>query len=413
MLARCVESVRRCFRQTVGNHSYIGCAILAMMYTVDELRTLPPGLIDLLRQHGFDENLFESLASTVGLFAPDNLGARNRVSGEVLPPLPSDISRLSCVDGPTGSSGETKLYELGMDAISRGQLAFVVLAGGMATRMDGVVKALVEVFDGHSFLDIRLAENRKWSLLTNRDVPLWMMTSHVTDAALREALVGLRAGDHVVAFQQNLSLRLAPNGSLFRGADGLPSVYAPGHGDLPDALKRAGLLRRFIDGGGRFLWIANIDNIGACIDPTVLGWHIQHGAAVTVEVVDKAANDRGGIPVRWDGKPVVLEEFRLPQSFDPSTVGVFNTNTFLVDAVRLADIDFAFTWFQVRKKVDGFDAIQFERLIGEITTPLPTRFVSVPREGVASRFIPVKDHRELEQRRQQIRSLVKARRIIG
>ena len=39
-----------------------------------------------------------------------------------------------------------------------GELALVVLAGGMATRMGGVVKALVEAAPGVTFLDARLAE---------------------------------------------------------------------------------------------------------------------------------------------------------------------------------------------------------------------------------------------------------------
>ena len=40
----------------------------------------------------------------------------------------------------------------------RGEVGLVVLAGGMATRMGGVVKALVEAVDGLTFLDIRLRE---------------------------------------------------------------------------------------------------------------------------------------------------------------------------------------------------------------------------------------------------------------
>ncbi len=40
-----------------------------------------------------------------------------------------------------------------MRALAEGRLAFVVLAGGMATRMGGVVKALVEPLPGRTFLD--------------------------------------------------------------------------------------------------------------------------------------------------------------------------------------------------------------------------------------------------------------------
>ena len=63
----------------------------------------------------------------------------------------------------------------------------------------------------------------------------------------------LKAPAHVATFQQNIGLRLTPDGHLFRGADGEPSTYATGHGDLVDALRRSGLLRAFSQGGGQYV----------------------------------------------------------------------------------------------------------------------------------------------------------------
>src|SRR5207248_1587180 len=192
-------------------------------------------------------------------------------------------------------------------------------------------------------------------------------------------------------FVQGTSLRLTPAGRLFRGDDGAPSLHATGHGDLPDALRASGLLDRFLDRGGRQLWIMNLDNLGATVDPLPLGWHIDHGAPLTVEVVDKAPGDRGGIPVRLDERPVVLESFRLPEGFDEDAVRVFNTNTFIADAAVLRDLSMPWTWFRVEKTVDDRPAIQFERLVGELTSSLDSRFLRVPREGAESRFLPAKD----------------------
>ena len=55
--------------------------------------------------------------------------------------------------------------------------------------------------------------------------------------------------------------------------------------------------------------------------------------------------------------------------------------------------------------------IQFERLVGEVTSHLATRFLRVSREGEASRFLPVKDPAELEARRPEIEAVAKARGI--
>jgi UTP--glucose-1-phosphate uridylyltransferase len=164
----------------------------------------------------------------------------------------------------------------------------------------------------------------------------------------------------------------------------------------------AGLLDRFLAGGGRYLWIMNLDNLGAAVDPLVLGWHIDHGAQLTVEVVDKQECDRGGIPVRLDDRPVVLENFRLPDGFDEDTVRVFNTNTFVADAAALRDLRMDWSWFRVEKTVDGRPAIQFERLVGELTSVLESRLLRVPRLGAESRFLPAKSWDELDAHRAQI-----------
>ena len=81
---------------------------------------------------------------------------------------------------------------------------------------------------------------------------------------------------------------------------------------------------------------------------------------------------------------------------------MFNTNTLLVRADALSGVDMRWTYFTVEKTVDGRPAIQFERLVGELTSSLDARFLRVPRTGSGSRFLPVKDEDELERRREQI-----------
>ena len=54
-------------------------------------------------------------------------------------------------------------------------------------------------------------------------------------------------------------------------------------------------------------------------------------------------------------------------------------------------------------------AVQFERLLQELTAAMPAAYVRVPRDGVAARFLPVKDHDELARRRDDIRAVAAAR----
>jgi len=371
----------------------------------EEIAALPQPLAAELQRNGFSADLLLRLASSMG----EDVDARNRLAAGVQAPLPEDLAVLP----EPGSAEHEELGKLGLDALRRGELAFIVLAGGMATRMGGVVKALVPAIGDKTFLDLRLAENAHWSRVSGRPVPLWLMTSYATDAKLREALGSRLQGDDLATFQQNISVRLTEDSHVFREDDGDPSIHAPGHGDLPEALGRSGLLERFLARGGKYVWIANIDNLGAAVDPFILGWHIRHAAPVSVEVVDKVGSDKGGIPVRYHGRRMILEEFRLPRSFDPTTVRVFNTNTFVVTARDLHELKMDFTWVQVSKKVGDRKAVQFERLVGEITSALDTRFLRLPRDGASSRFLPVKDMDELEKRREQIKLVAAARGMLG
>jgi UTP--glucose-1-phosphate uridylyltransferase len=370
-----------------------------------ELDRLPSALRAKLDSAGFDRAHLIRLAATLKGDATARRDARNRVNGEVLAPRGDEI-----LASPTWGTPESeRLAGVGDAAIARGELAFCVMAGGMATRMGGVVKALVEAFGGKTFLDLRLAENATVSERAGRPAPLWLMTSEATDAPIREYLRKVDAPSHVATFMQGLSLRLTPNGNLFRAEDGEPSTYATGHGDLVDAVRRSGLLRAFRKGGGKYVWIANLDNLGATVDPAGLGAFITSGSDVMVEVCEKAAGDRGGIPVHAQGRLQVLEEFRLPTGFDASQVRVFNTNTFLVraDVLETAKIDW--NWFEVEKKVDGRSAIQFERLLQELTAATAATYIRVPRHGSSSRFLPVKDQDELGRRRPEIEAVARAR----
>jgi len=372
------------------------------------LSTLDPELRKRLASGAFEPEHFLALAATLHEGdAATRRRTRNCVKGEVTAPRPDEIAKLP----EAGSPEHERLRGLCFEAMGKGELAFCTMAGGMATRMGGIVKALVEVFPGHSFLQMRLADNRTASQRAGRPVPLWLMTSDATHDDIVAALAKENAPEHVAAFQQNLSLRLTPEGELFRGDDGNPSEYATGHGDLVDALRRSKLLDRFVEGGGKYVWITNIDNLGASIDPAILGHFIEatrQGIDVQCEVCRKEG-DKGGIPVHAEGKLQVLEEFRLPPAFDPSTVSVFNTNTFLVRAEPLLRQPLTWTYFEVEKKVDGRPAIQFERLLQEITAQMPTTYIEVSRDGAASRFLPVKDFDELAKRRANIELVARAR----
>jgi UTP--glucose-1-phosphate uridylyltransferase len=357
---------------------------------------IPPELADLLERFRFDRVPFEELRARL-IAAGDDLESLHRISEPIEVPSEDVAHPL-----PAGHTPEwERAVALGREIIERGEVAAVVLAGGMATRFGSQVKALAPVLEGRdlSFLDLKLADLTRFGLETV------LMTSFATHDALAQAV----EGTGVRLAPQLVSLRLRADGSLFLGEDGAPSPHAPGHGDLADALELSGAFERYRQNGVRTLFVCNVDNVGATLDPALVGLHRSLGGAVTAELVSKRPGDAGGLPVRRaDGSLAIAEAFRVPEGFPHERFPLFNTNTLWIDVAALeqpAD----YTWSVARKSVDGREAIQFERLVGELTWWHPSRYVHVPRDGSESRFVPVKDADDLAAAQEQIAAICRER----
>jgi UTP--glucose-1-phosphate uridylyltransferase len=357
---------------------------------------LPAELEALLERFRFDCVPFEQLRERFIAASPyaesmHRIGEPIEIpDADVVQPLPE-----------AGTPERAALEARGSAAIERGEIAAVVLAGGMATRFGSQVKALAPVLDGRSlsFLDLKLAD------LMRLGVDVTLMTSFATHDALAEVVQDTA----VQLAPQLISLRLAGDGALFLDDDGQASPHAPGHGDLADALRLSGALERYRRGGVRTLFVCNVDNVGATLDPALAGLHLELGGEITAELVSKLPGDAGGLPVRRaDGSLAIAEAFRVPEGFPHDRFPLFNTNTLWIDLTAL-EVPAEYTWCVARKSVDEREAIQFERLVGELTWWHPSRYVHVPRAGAASRFVPVKDSDDLAAAQAQIAAICRER----
>lgn len=358
-------------------------------------RPIPPDLAALLERFHFERVPFEQLRARM-IAAGDDLESMHRISEPIEVPASDVAQPLPAPGTPEGR----RAAALGREIIGRGEVAAVVLAGGMATRFGSRVKALAPVLSGHdlTFLDLKLAD------LTRLGVEVVLMTSFATHDALAQAV----EGTGVRLAPQLVSLRLNPDGSMFLD-DGAPSPHAPGHGDLADALELSGAFERFRRNGVRTLFVCNVDNVGATLDEVLVGLHRSLAGAVTAELVSKRAGDAGGLPVRRaDGSLAIAEAFRVPEGFPHERFPLFNTNTLWIEVAAL-ETPADYTWSAARKSVDGREAIQFERLVGELTWWHASRYVHVPRDGAESRFVPVKDSEDLEAAQEQIAAICRER----
>ena len=302
-----------------------------------------------------------------------------------------------------GSGEYDTCLRLGEEALSRGQVAQVILAGGAGTRFGGSVKGLVPVLQGYTFLDFKLESARAVSEKYGKSVSSALMTSDVTDELIAGHLERLWPRDPVLRFRQQMLPRITPKGGVYRDAEGKLSLAPSGHGDFYRALVESGVGERLFGGGVRHLFFANVDNLGATVDPVVIGFHLSRGQPMTVEATERAlpghAPDPGGAPVRVDGR-IILREQVLAKEHDLISTNNFS---FMLEAILHKRIALPFR--AVKKQLNGDEVLQFEAVSGEATAlmdaaghpVLPSAWVRVPRTGDHSRFHPVKTREDLHR----------------
>ena len=238
------------------------------------------------------------------------------------------------------------------DARAEGEAALartvvIKLNGGLGTSMGMTrAKSLVAVKDGLSFLDVTARQIARMRERTGVAVPLVLMNSFRTRADSLGALAQYRrlSGPLAPDFLQHKVLRIAV-------ADLAPIAWPaepehewcpPGHGDLYPALQSSGLLDAMLAHGFRTAFVSNADNLGAVLDPALLGWFVASRAPFAMEVKERMPADRkGGHLARTkDGRLVLRELAQCPpeerESFeDVKRWRFFNTNNLWIDLPAL------------------------------------------------------------------------------
>lgn len=334
-----------------------------------------------------------------------------------------------------------RLGAKGEAALKAGKVGILVLNGGMATRFGGGAKGVVPVVDGHpqaSFLAVKLGQVKVTAERLRARIPVVLMHSFATQGASEAHLAeidwaGVALGDRD-AFAQSIMPRVLPDGTplpeLAEAAqmDDTDLYCAPGHGDTLGRLRDSGALGRLRARGVEHVLVSNVDNLGASLDPVVLGAHLEAaeaGAGVSVEVVRREAGDAGGCVAQLeDGTAAIVEAFRLPEGVDLADYPHFNTNTLWLTTAAV-DQEIPLTWFAVRKRIDWPEAhgagtraepddklevVQFERLIGQITESVRSAYLEVDR---ATRFCPIKVREDLQEEADALRAFAREAGVIA
>lgn len=415
-------------------------------------------LSDLLKQHGFDRVQHEQIKADLRV---GRIGlAQNRL------PISTTIKDADEDDVfDTTKEMKVKYRKIGSDAIRSGMVGVLTLAAGTGSRWTkgaGTVKALNPFcrIDGahRTFIETHLAKSRKTMKEFGAAIPHVISTGYLTHDAIKDYLEHARyygyAENAYLSPGTNVGLRLVPTVRDLRFAwmeisqqlldEQAQKVLESLHAALMEWAERTGEATDYTDNlplqclnpvghwyeipnlfcNGvfsrvikkqrklKYIMVHNIDTMGACIDPGILGRHIESEDGMTVEVITRRLEDRGGGLAKANGRLRLIEGLAMPREEDEFSLSYYNSATYWIDVDQILGLfgldrknldnqdnvkdairavasrmPTYITLKNVKKRwgkgqEDIFPTLQYEKLWGDMTTlpELSCSYIVVPRE---------------------------------
>uniref|UniRef100_A0A8D3CY04 UTP--glucose-1-phosphate uridylyltransferase n=1 Tax=Scophthalmus maximus TaxID=52904 RepID=A0A8D3CY04_SCOMX len=300
-------------------------------------------------------------------------------------------------------------------AASLNKLAVVKLNGGLGTSMGcRGPKSLISVRSENTFLDLTVQQIEHLNKTFNADVPLVLMNSFNTDDDTKKILQKYK--HHRVkihTFNQSRYPRINKESllpiakTMGTSSEGAEAWYPPGHGDVYASFSNSGLLDRLLAEGKEYIFVSNIDNLGATVDLFILN-HLMSQPAdkrceFIMEVTDKTRADvKGGTLIQYEDHLRLLEIAQVPKAHvdefkSVTKFKIFNTNNLWISLLAVRRL-------QQQNQLDleiivnpktldgGLNVFQLETAVGAAIKSFNNAMgVNVPR----SRFLPVKTSSDL------------------
>jgi UDP-N-acetylglucosamine/UDP-N-acetylgalactosamine diphosphorylase len=321
---------------------------------------------------------------------------------------------------PTRSPDNLRYHRIGEEALRRGEVAALVVAGGQGTRLGfDQPKGLFAIgpVTNKSLFQIHaekvLATRRRYGAA----VPFLVMTSQATHGPTEEFFsqkdyFGLPK-EEVHFFRQGTMPALdLTTGRLLMEAPGRLFLSPDGHGGTLTALAGSGLLARLREKGIRHIFYFQVDNpLVKVADPTFLGCHIEKRSEASSRVIPKLGpDDKLGNFVQTGGRCSMIEYSDLPQEMARQTDETGRLRLWAGSpAIHYFDVDFltrvtsgaGLPLHVARKKAPYLDeagrvarpekenALKFERFIFDVL-PLAERW-AVVETSRREEFAPLKN----------------------
>lgn len=335
-------------------------------------------------------------------------------------------STISPVAGVPSIDVTATYIEAGRAALKRA--AVLKLNGGLGTSMGlDQAKSLLIAREGLTFLDIIARQTLRFGTHYDCAVPLILMNSFNTDADSRAVLAHYPElnGPIPPTLMQNKVPKVVQDTLTPAEWPANPSLEwcPPGHGEVYIALATSGMLATLLAHGYEYLFLSNVDNLGATLDLGILGYIAEQNIPFLMEVATRTEADKKGghIAQQLNGQLILREVAQCPEADLPAFQDItrhayFNTNNIWVNLRQLKQLLDAnnnvlkLPMIRNMKTVDPKDShsptvYQLETAIGAAIGVFPgAQVLHVHRD----RFLPVKTCDDLLRLRSDIYTLDEA-----
>ena len=292
--------------------------------------------------------------SDIKMIGSDSAGERGKFS------VPPAIS----VDEINAS--KNKYEEAGIESIKKGEVAAVLLAGGMGTRLGfDLPKGCFNVGLTKKLYIFECLINNLMDVVkqTGTFVPLYIMTSEKNDETTRSFFAehdyfGYDK-NYIQFFIQDMACAVDYNGKLLLEEKGRLATSPNGNGGWFTSMVKAGLDSDLKKRGVKWINIFAVDNVLQRIaDPVFIGATILGNFESASKVVRKVEpHEKMGLLCLEDNKPSIVEYYEMSKADDGSLLykyGVILNYLFSVD--KLIDIvNNQLTVHVVEKKIPFID----------------------------------------------------------
>eukprot|EP00554_Chaetoceros_debilis_P005563 CAMPEP_0194072476 /NCGR_PEP_ID=MMETSP0149-20130528/221_1 /TAXON_ID=122233 /ORGANISM="Chaetoceros debilis, Strain MM31A-1" /LENGTH=1057 /DNA_ID=CAMNT_0038752367 /DNA_START=46 /DNA_END=3219 /DNA_ORIENTATION=+ len=291
------------------------------------------------------------------------------------------------------------------------------LNGGLGTGMGlDKAKSLLKVKGDDTFLDLTAKQVKKMREDYGFNVKFMLMNSFSTSEDtldfFAEKYPDIRTEEGLEMIQNKVpKLDATTYEPATCESDTSNEWCPPGHGDLYAALVGSGRLDALLEGGYKYMFVSNSDNLGATLDLKILTHFAKEDTPFMMECCARTENDKKGghLAVRKSDKQLILRESAMcadedePAFQDITKHRFFNTNNLWIRLDKLKEIIDKFGGFIPlpmilnNKTVDPKDGssqkvVQLETAMGAaIECFQGASAIVVPR----TRFAPVKKCNDL------------------